>query len=98
MFSISLLETIKSLLHTDGGLPYLYRFSMLDFSKEVQSVIEVIDPSISYYLRMEPDILYLERWITNVNLEKVELIFIPYSEKCAFLNSFNPYFLFYINI
>lgn len=57
---------------------------MLEFSEEIQSVIEVIDPSISHYMRMEPDILNLERWITNVNLEKVELLLIPYNERYAF--------------
>lgn len=54
---------------------------MLEFPKDIQAVIEVIDPTISHYIRVEPDIFDLDRWVTNVNMEKVEIIFIPYNEK-----------------
>ena len=53
---------------------------MLEFPKEIQSAIDVIDPSISHYMRSEPDIYNLERWVSNINMEKIELIFIPYNE------------------
>lgn len=60
---------------------FLCRFAMLEFPKDIQAVIEVIDPTISHYIRVEPDIFDLDRWVTNVNMEKVEIIFIPYNEK-----------------
>ena len=53
---------------------------MLEFPMEIQSAIDVIDPSVSHYMRSKPDIINLERWASNINLEKVELIFIPYNE------------------
>ena len=54
---------------------------MLDFPRDIQSVIEVLDPSISHYMRVEPNIISLEKFFANVNMEKVELILIPYNEK-----------------
>ena len=54
---------------------------LLEFPLELQAIIEVVDPSISHYLRKETDILNLERWVANIDFQKVELIFIPYNEK-----------------
>lgn len=54
---------------------------MHDFPLELQAKIEVIDPSISYYLRNELELRRLDRWVKQINFKKVELIFIPYNEE-----------------
>lgn len=71
---------------------------MLDFPMEIQAVIEIIDPTISHYLRAESDLFCLERWVSHMNMDKVELIFIPYNERYEILNSSKPCTLFYIHI
>lgn len=86
------------MFNTYGLILCFCRFAMLDFPMEIQAVIEIVDPSISHYLIAEPDLLYLERWVTHMNMDKVELIFIPYNQRYEILNSSKPSTLLYINV
>ena len=56
---------------------------MQDFPLDIQVTIEVMEPSISHYLREEPVLSSLKHWVTNVDFDKVELLFIPYNERYA---------------
>ena len=54
---------------------------MHSFDSSIQEKVEIIDPSTSFYLRIEVDIMELTKWVTYVDLEVCEMIFIPYHEK-----------------
>lgn len=48
---------------------------------DVQEVVDMVDPSISYYLTREPDLQNLESWIANIDFSKIEVLLVPYNEK-----------------
>ena len=54
---------------------------MHSFELTIQEKVEIIDPAMSFYLRTEVDIRELTKWVTHVDLEVCEMIFIPYHEK-----------------
>ena len=54
---------------------------MHSFDFNIQEKMEIIDPAMYFYLRTEVDIRELTKWVTHVDLEVCEMIFILYHEK-----------------
>ncbi len=54
------------------------------FPLNIQQKVEVIDPSISHYLRREGSINDLKKWLARVDFETCELFLIPYHQEYGF--------------
>ena len=55
---------------------------MFRFKKELQVKVEILDPSISHYLRVEEvTIDSLVHWLRPIDFKMVEIILVPYNEE-----------------